>query len=128
MKDNYRKLVPAAYFMVVGILLLLGDVFSGHTPTWKHLVFTLFLSVPFIVRKVWAYLLFGLCYTILSGYLLLSMISFLLRYLHGAPFHNPALNFGVGSVFLGISLVCSFALIYLCIDRSGRNIRLKEEL
>jgi hypothetical protein len=126
--NKYLKLIPATYFMLLGVSMLLTDLFSKSGFTWKQFIFMLFLSVPFFVRKVWVYLISGICYSIMFGYVFIAATVFLVRHLSGEPSHNTAVDYVRGLTFVTISLVCAFSLIWQCVDHSGHNIHVKDRL
>ena len=126
--SKYARLLPATYFMLLGAGMLLSDLLSSHGFTWKQFIFMLFLSVPFCVRKLWVYLLAGICYNLVFGYIFIAAIVLWVRHISGAPYRNTALDYVRVFIFLIFSLVCAFSLIWRCIDHSGKNVTLKDRL
>ena len=126
--NKYVQLIPATYFMLIGMSMLLTDMLSKFGFTWKQFIFMLFLSVPFFVRKVWVYLISGICYSVVLGYIFLAAFYFWVRHLSGVPTHNTAFDYLRVFTFVIISLVCAFSLIWQCVDHSGHDIHLKDRL
>lgn len=125
---KYVQLIPATYFMLLGVSMLVTDLFSKSGFAWKQFVFMLFLSVPFLIRKLWVYLISGICYSIVFGYVFIAATVFLVRHLSGEPFHNTAFDYIRVFTFIAISLACAFSLIWQCVDHSGHTIHLKDRL
>lgn len=123
---KYFKLAVPAYFLLLGIIDLVGGIISkGRVEGVSTLSFIVF-ATPFFIRKSWVYLIFGIIYAMMSAVLILGVFVYLVKYFNGERLPNPLLFFGVGLPFGFLSFTLSLVMIYMSLDHSGKGMRLKD--
>ena len=118
-KHKYLRLLPAIYFMLLGIFFIVMELLhSGFSLYWFCIYAALFLPVLIPIRPVWT--LFGLIVSFIFSFLLLNQLGWLVQYLNGAYFKYPFDTFVVGFPFIIGTLLCGMALGYMGLA-SGEN-------
>ena len=110
---KYLKLLPPFYFLVLAAAVTVMDIVNPRDFKIIDLVFIIIFSVPFILRIKMVYVVGGIIYTLLWGYMLLAVTMRFAAYLNGTYFQNPLRFFGFGFALSFISFMFSFVLIIL---------------
>ena len=128
---SYLRLLAPGWFLLLAVLNLIGffiGVLSNRGFSSQQLLLFVFFSIPFFVRKKWAWLLCGTGYALFYGYHFTGISIAFARFLRGTHLPNPVLFFGVGFPLYIISLICAISLINRCLQFSGRNVTMKDPL
>jgi hypothetical protein len=126
---KYLRLMPATYFMLLGVISLLADVISGRGASTLQVVFMLFLSVPLLFRNVWIYLVFGTFYLlILSLVFTVGTMSLIMHVSVKGSLPLPLLSCILGYCIVLGSMALGAMLIRQCLDLSGHTVFLRQKL
>jgi hypothetical protein len=116
---KYIALIPAAYFMLIGLISIIADLVSNDKLIWMEFAFYGLFMLPFILRNRIVYLITGTIFALLAGCISLELFSWYVDYLRGRSFSDPLATFGVGTLFATATIFCSLCLLYMALNKTG---------